>query len=297
MIRLDKHRGLLRRVLFAVYLATATFFLSHSLNAYVEQRLVLNQDERVTATVAPAGSPAVPAVPPQQLADRIQRSGLFPVPAGASWTAPGQPAAKPKGPPLEAAKKLRLLGTIIGAHGGPTAIIEEIQSKRQGLFHLHDQIPNVGEIADIQRAGVLIRQDEQEELLTPAILLADTTAPRPTSPVSPTPFAPPPRKVLDRRQVAEATSNVSRLLTQAHAVPHFGDDGMVDGFRLDFVAPASFFEKIGLQFGDMIQRINGMDVKDPGKLWTLFQQLRDERTVKVDLVRSNQPTTLTYEIR
>jgi general secretion pathway protein C len=47
----------------------------------------------------------------------------------------------------------------------------------------------------------------------------------------------------------------------------------------------------------MIQRINGMDVKDPGKLWTLFQQLRDERTVKVDLVRSNQPTTLTYEIR
>ena len=89
---------------------------------------------------------------------------------------------------------------------------------------------------------------------------------------------------------------MTRLLTQAQAVPYL-TDGKLDGFRLYSVMPSGFFDKIGLQNNDLLQRINGVEIRDPGMLLSLFQQLRNERTVRVDLVRNAQRQILTYEIR
>ncbi len=86
------------------------------------------------------------------------------------------------------------------------------------------------------------------------------------------------------------------MLTQAQAVPHL-TDGKLDGFRLYSVMPLGFFDKIGLQTNDVLQRINGVELRDPGMLLTLFQQLRNERTIRVDVVRNDQRQTLAYEIR
>jgi len=61
--------------------------------------------------------------------------------------------------------------------------------------------------------------------------------------------------------------------------------------------PLGFFDKIGLQTNDVLQRINGVELRDPGMLLSLFQQLRNERTIRVDLVRNTQRQTLTYDIR
>jgi general secretion pathway protein C len=74
-------------------------------------------------------------------------------------------------------------------------------------------------------------------------------------------------------------------------------DGKLDGFRLYSVMPLGFFDKIGLQTNDVLQRINGVELRDPGMLLSLFQQLRNERTIRVDLVRNTQRQTLTYDIR
>ena len=85
-------------------------------------------------------------------------------------------------------------------------------------------------------------------------------------------------------------------MTQARAIPYM-NEGKVDGFRMDFIMKGSFFEKIGLQAGDVLQRINGVELRDPSMALGLFQQLRNERTVAVDVLRNSQRTTLTYDIR
>jgi general secretion pathway protein C len=74
-------------------------------------------------------------------------------------------------------------------------------------------------------------------------------------------------------------------------------NGALSGFRIDYIAPASFYEKIGIQYGDVLQRVNGVEIRDPGTMLNLFQQLKNERTVKLDLVRNNQHSTVTYELR
>jgi general secretion pathway protein C len=286
----------IRRLVIVLYLLAATLLLAHSINAFVEHELTAMPESGSNQTVAAhAVSPLTETS--IQLVEQIRASRLFPLPAEmAVLSANGAPAAPPK-PPLDIAKKLRLLGTIVSDREGGAAVIEDIASKRQGLFHLHDTIPDLGEIHAIRRDGVVIRLDDQEELLEPAVLQQDQARPVPVAMTSSQQaFTPLLKRTLDRREVMEAVSDPTKLMMQAHAVPHI-TNGTLNGFRLDFVAPASFFEKAGFLYGDVIQRINGVEIRDPGRLLSSFQQVVNERTVKVDLIRSAQNTTLTYDLR
>ena len=80
------------------------------------------------------------------------------------------------------------------------------------------------------------------------------------------------------------------------AVPVLAN-GAINGFRLDYIAPTSFYEKIGLRYGDILKQVNGVEIKDPGTMLSLFQQLRNEKSVKLDILRNNQRTTMMFDIR
>jgi general secretion pathway protein C len=104
------------------------------------------------------------------------------------------------------------------------------------------------------------------------------------------------KKVLDRREVEQAMNDLPKLLSQARAVPVL-NNGALTGFRLDYIAKNSFYEKIGLQYGDVLKQVNGVEIKDPGTMLSLFQQLRNENSVKLDVLRNNQRTTMVFDIR
>ncbi len=289
-----------RRTGLALFLTLSAFFIAHSINAFIAHSLLVPFVPQTSTSVA---EPTAPTVPPAQLAAEIRASGLFPLPAEeSSESALSGQSAKAARAPLEVAKKVRLLGTVMGDRGGISAVLEELATKRQNLFRLHERIFEVGELADIRKDAVVIREGGQEELLPLALGDQGRTGTAAAVSASPTMFAGRPHAsspvnlVLDRREVEQAMADVSKLLTQAHAVPHF-TNGTLDGFRIDFIAPASFYEKIGLSHGDVLQRVNGVEVRDPGTMLRVFQQVKNERTVKVDVLRNNQPTTLTYEIR
>ena len=206
--------------------------------------------------------------------------------------------AEPPTAPLEAAKKLSLIGTVFGPQGGTMAILEDLSTKRQSLYRLGDQIRTVGVLSAIEKDRVLFQEGQQEEWLPLALIAQQPQPGAPNAVISaPTPRpSAPQRRILDRRYIDAALSDTTRLLTQAQAVPYL-TDGKLDGFRLYSVMPLGFFDKIGLQTNDLLQRINGVEIRDPGMLLSLFQQLRNERTVRVDIVRDLQRQILTYEIR
>jgi general secretion pathway protein C len=146
----------------------------------------------------------------------------------------------------------------------------------------------------------VIRQGNVEELLElahaegPSAAVDSTGTPPP--PKKPSASGAPLRKVVDRREVEQAMSDLPKLLSQARAVPNMAN-GAVNGYRLDYIAPASFYEKIGVQTGDVLQRVNGVDIRDPSTMLSLLQQLKNEQIVKLDVVRNNQRSTITYELR
>ena len=290
-----------KRVALGAYLSLGAFLLAHTVNAFVADALrpsSIQASARDSIAVSESQ-----ATSPRALADTIVTSGLFPLPPGTGDSLGSGQAAEPVAPPLEVAKKVALIGTVFGQQGGIMAILEDLPTKKQSLYRMGEQIPAVGALSAIEKNRVLFREGKQEEWLE----LALTQLPPPLlsgvpATVTSTPStrvlhpSTPQRRILDRRDIDAALADTTRLLTQAQAVPYL-TDGKLDGFRLYSVMPLGFFDKIGLHNNDLLQRINGVEIRDPGMLLSLFQQLRSERTVRVDIVRNTQRQILTYEIR
>lgn len=287
----------IRRSIIFAYILCGTFLVAHIINAVIAEALsVPSGSVRPSPGTDREGEAKTSAT---AMIESIQKSGLFPLPPDpVSVSATGASASAPPRAPLNLASKLKLLGVVMGDYEGVSAIVEELSSKRQLLFRLHDHIPDIGEISEIRRDGMVVRQGDQQELLE----LAVSQIEKPPSALAPTASAvtqtpaSPMRTVLDRRIVEQAMDDLPKLLSQARAVPNLVN-GAMNGFRLDYIAPSSFYEKIGLKYGDVLQQVNGVDIRDPGTILTLFQQLRNERAVKLDVLRNNQRTTMNFEIR
>ncbi len=288
-----------RRLLIAGFVATVAFFMAHLTNLMIAHALT-----RVVAvrTGNPMTEHRLPKLDRLRLAEEILASGLF----ARDKASPGMSAAGSAGfvgglpqigSSIEAAKKVKLIGTVIGNGKGNVVVLEDIGSKKQTLYHLHELVASVGEIADIRHDGVLFRQGMQEELLPLTNGVPATATPSQAvavlAPGSPDPFF---HRVLDRREVAQTMADLPRLLSQARATA-FYVNGKQEGWRIEALAPQSFYEKIGLKNGDVLQRLNGADLRDPGMLLAFFQQAQDERTITLDVLRDDRKTTLNYEIR
>ncbi|MGZ8432386.1 MAG: PDZ domain-containing protein, partial [Candidatus Deferrimicrobiaceae bacterium] len=79
-------------------------------------------------------------------------------------------------------------------------------------------------------------------------------------------------------------------------IPYF-EGNKSAGYRVAAIRPGSAFDQLGFRGGDIIQRINDLELSSPEKLHTIFQNLKDEKRVTVDILRQGQKSSLTYEIR
>ena len=282
------------RVAICAYLLFGAFLLAHMVNAFVADALLPSPIQ--VSSLASLTASESQAESPRALADAIVASGVFPLPPGAGDSLASGQAPQPVSPPLNVAKKVALLGTVFGPQGGIMAILEDLSTKKQNLYRMGDQVPTVGALSAIEKDRVLFREGTQEEWLDLALTITQQGRSGAATAASVSRPSTPQRRILDRREIDAALADPTRLLTQAQAVPYL-TDGKLDGFRLYSVMPLGFFDKIGLQTNDLLQRINGVEILDPGMLLSLLQQLRNERTVRVDIVRNAQRQTLTYEIR
>jgi len=101
---------------------------------------------------------------------------------------------------------------------------------------------------------------------------------------------------LDEATVTELTGNINQFMTQVRIVPYFVANESA-GYRLAAMRPGSAFAQLGFRGGDVIQRINDVELTSPEKMYTIFQNLKDEKRVTIDILRQGKKDTLTYEIR
>ncbi|HLF86126.1 MAG TPA: type II secretion system protein GspC [Nitrospiria bacterium] len=197
--------------------------------------------------------------------------------------------------------KIKLQGTIIGDGITPYAIVEEQERKEQQLFRLNDAVVNDVRVVKIERNYIIVANNSAQKRLD----IYDSTASyseneRPTMESEGrrglTGNADSGKMMLDKREIAGVLENIPKLLTQARLVPNFSQ-GKADGFRVVSITPDSFYAKIGIKNGDVLQRINGMELREPDSFFKVFQQLKDESDITLDLIRNNKKETLDYEIQ
>jgi type II secretion system protein C len=102
--------------------------------------------------------------------------------------------------------------------------------------------------------------------------------------------------LVDRREVEHAVANLNEVITQARAVPVL-QDGKGAGFKLFSIRPSSIFQKIGLEDGDVVQKVNDTELSDPSKAVGLLEEIQSMDQIRVNFVRSGKQHTYTYTIR
>ncbi|OGW39334.1 MAG: hypothetical protein A2010_04210 [Nitrospirae bacterium GWD2_57_9] len=273
-----------KKVYSAILIALLTlsaYFLADTVDALIGRSL--DAAPRFTSPLE-AGQPAIE--PRRELSDysSILERGLFGDGKGPS-TAPASAEIT----------NYTLIGTVEGdVFAG--AVLEDATG--QAFYRLHQKLSDGSRIVKVLRDRVTLRRADGS---TADIQIVDE-ARIVNIGGKPAAAAPGVRKLsdgrfaVDQREVLASTENMSQLLTQARALP-FVEQGKTVGFRISDIVPGSLYEKIGLQNGDVIQKINSQDVDDPGKFFQLYQGLKEERNVSIDLIRGGQRQSFNYEIR
>ncbi|HZW37222.1 MAG TPA: type II secretion system protein GspC, partial [Candidatus Deferrimicrobiaceae bacterium] len=101
---------------------------------------------------------------------------------------------------------------------------------------------------------------------------------------------------LDDATVGQITGNINQLMTNVRLIPYF-EGNKSAGYRVAAIRPGSAFEQLGFRSGDVIQQVNNVDLSTPDKVYTIFQNLKDEKKVTVNILRQGQKNTISYEIR
>jgi len=188
----------------------------------------------------------------------------------------------------------RLIGTVEGTSFSG-AVLEDTSG--QTFYSRTQKLPDGSMIVKVERAAITIQRADGS---TVDIQIVDDT--KIVNAASGGPTNPGVKKIsdgkwmVDQRTVASSAENMSQLLTQARALPYM-ENGKTTGFRLSEIVPGSIYEKIGLQNGDVIQKVNSQDVDDPGKFFQLYQGLQNEKNISIDVLRGGQRQTLNYEIQ
>ena len=193
------------------------------------------------------------------------------------------PTPAPSIPP-----SLRLIGTVVGRGTGSYAFFEDTKEKGQFMVKVGDPVDDGILLKAVRKDGAILLIEGKEVFLpfgereTPETSRLESVKER--------------GRTLARREVEGAFKNLNEIMTQARVIP-YTVDGRLVGYRIFSIRPGSIYSRIGLKNGDIVQRVNGVTLTTPEKAYLLFQQLRNEARITIDILRAGRKVTIPIEIR
>jgi type II secretory pathway component PulC len=100
-----------------------------------------------------------------------------------------------------------------------------------------------------------------------------------------------------QKETRQQVKNLSGLLSQVRVQPNFTRSGRANGFKVLHVNRGSFIEALGLKSGDVIKAINGTVVDSMQKGYEIFNKLRSETSVDIEIIRDKTAKSIHFEMR
>ena len=192
--------------------------------------------------------------------------------------------------------KITLLGTVVGDRQSTLAVIKDKGKKRQDLYREGDTVQGA-DIRKILRGKVILRVGGRDEILTIEERAASGTereypgsgriGKRTTKGDTIT---------VSRSALQESLKDIHQLLSQARIRPYFRN-GKADGLAISNIKPGSFFARLGLKNGDIVQGIDGRDIRSPDDVLEVYERLRSGSRVELQIKRSGDQKIIDYEFR
>jgi general secretion pathway protein C len=192
-----------------------------------------------------------------------------------------------------------------------TAVLRDTDDKMVGAFRVGNKVKGAT-VTGIDETRVHLDNEGKPEFID----LLDESPANPSRPVAaetPAPPAAPRDDVTDalkngikktgentyeigRSTLETVLGNMSLLSRSARIVPEIRD-GKAAGFRLYSVRPEGPFALIGMQNGDVISVINGLEITSPEKALEVYSKLKSASHLSVGIERNGQRVTKEYSIR
>jgi general secretion pathway protein C len=304
----------MKRYFWLVYLlliTVAATLAAAMVNAYISTQLTAPLKLAQTQA-SNTSSPLVQKAPLPHY-EVINKRNIFNAAPPSDTPEPPRVVAPPPPPPEVSAAPLplKLVGIIAGtqAQAPRFAIIESTGSQPgQAVYQVGDSVQQIF-IVDIMPGCVVFDRGGSRQKLCfekdGGTAAASGAAPRAAAAPASQPAdagggdivrIDPGTWQIKREKLLENFANVGSLSGQATVTPYFAQ-GQQLGFRLSRLRAGGVLQQIGLQEGDVLQQVNGLALHTPQEALQAYQQLQTESTVRLNILRNNSPTTLTYEIR
>ena len=207
--------------------------------------------------------------------------------SSSSLTSPDSKTSKDKTNTSPVSLNLMLVGTTVFGEKS-SAIIKDLTKGTKGVYRLGDIIKGFKLSIILQDSATLTKNDQKLVLK-----LFEGGAPLPAEE-----FA---RKIdenswmLSADKLTDMVSNINQYAGQIIAFQH-RENGKPSGFRIRHLKQGNDFEKMGIKNGDIIKKVNNLDVNDISDVLKTAYKLSDDTTFNVEVERDNQPTILNYQL-
>jgi len=259
----------------------------------------------VGSLLAPPPIEGEVSAPPPPAVDRswsqrqaIVTRNLF----NSSTLAPPAPAQS-QDEELQATKlPLRLLGTA--ASGDPAlarAAVEDTQNRKTLVVSVGDRIQDKATVLRIERRRIILAENDARRELS-----LDDGKPGPAGRRAKRPSAAPKRRTaaarkgsdarirrlaedrfaVPRSDVEETLRNPANLFSQARILPRYQDGEMV-GMQVNAIKSGSLFEQVGLEDGDVITALNGIEIDSPEQSAKLLREFSDAQEFDMVIERKD----------
>lgn len=102
--------------------------------------------------------------------------------------------------------------------------------------------------------------------------------------------------IMERGELNKALGNMNQLLMEARAIP-YRKNGEMLGFKILGIKPGSLYDRLGVKNGDVVQSINGLNIKSPADAMKLYNQISSSNLFNVDLIRGGVNKSVRLDIR
>ncbi|MBI5739347.1 MAG: PDZ domain-containing protein [Nitrospirae bacterium] len=198
---------------------------------------------------------------------------------------------------------LVLMGTALGSGRLGYAIFEDSAQTpvQQQVFALGDRVFDYGVLKKIEHASAVIEKNGA----TFTVSIPDTAIEplqdqkQIKEPAQPGPFA---RKVgereyiLDSRRIQKSLDNPEQILTDARLLPNI-KNGKQEGFSISEVIPGGIYHSLGLRNGDVLLKINDLEISNAEVAIQAMSALRGMNNVNLDIIRGGQNMSMSYRIK
>lgn len=99
-----------------------------------------------------------------------------------------------------------------------------------------------------------------------------------------------------RSTVDRILENQAELMRTTRIMPH-EEGGRVVGVQLFGVRGNSLLGRLSLQNGDILNRLNGLDIASPDRALEAYSRLRQSDHIQVSVTRNGQPVNIDFNIR